>query len=230
MKRFASNTFGAAVLAALLVTVKSSNGVTWTEVGDAGQTIGTAQSTGVIGGQPLTAIFGTIGTSGDADIYKISVQAPTTFSATTVNALTTTSGLDTELYLFNSTGAAVYANDDSGASLRSTLPANNAIGPVTAGIYYLAIATSGNEPVNGTNQLLFSADSPSNIIRGPAAGVSGGESNFDSTFADPGTGAYEIDLTGALTPVPEISSTIMFGQGLLIIAIIAATRRRRRSL
>ena len=142
--------------------------------------------------------------------------------------MTANSGLDTELYLFNSTGAAVYGNDDSGVSLQSTLPANNSLGPLTPGIYYLAISTSGNEPINLANQLLFSTDSPSTTIRGPAPGVSGSESNFDSTFADPGTGAYEIDLTGALTPVPEISSTIMVGQGLLIIAILAGTRRRRR--
>ena len=84
------------------------NNVIYTETGDAGQTIGTAQNTGPVAGQALTQILGSIGSVGDADIFMISITNAAAFSATTVNALTGTSGLDTALFLFNSSGRPVY--------------------------------------------------------------------------------------------------------------------------
>ena len=223
------NTLPAAIAAAALLAGLTSYAcaATWTEAGDAGQTIPTVQGTGSVIGNPLTMIFGSLGTPDDVDLYAINIATPSTFSATTVNALTAGSGLDTELYLFNSSGAAVYANDDaSGASLQSTLPAGNANGPLAAGTYYLAISTSGNEPVNFANTLLFGADSPSTTIRGPAPSVPGGLAGWDSTFADPSTGLYEIDLTGAFTAVPEVSPAIsVLLQAILGIALFGLSKR-----
>jgi len=205
------------------------NNVIYTETGDAGKTIGTAQNTGPAG-QPLTQILGSIGTFGDADIFVISITNPSAFSATTVNTLTGTSGLDTELFLFNSSGRPVYANDDDagGLSLQSTLPAGNALGPISAGTYYLAISLSGNEPVNSTNQLLFAMGS-STDLRGPNPSATGPQTNFDPSLVDPGstTGAYEIDLTGAVS-VPEPSVPATFILGSLVSAGLFFARKRRR--
>jgi hypothetical protein len=204
--------------------------VVYTEIGDAGQTIGTAQSTGPIGGLALTQIFGSIGSIGDADIYIISISNPGAFSATTVNSLTGTSGLDTALFLFNSSGRPVYSNDDDpgGLSLQSTLPAGNALGPVSAGTYYLAISLSGSEPVNFANQLLF-ATGASTAVLGPNPSATGPEVNFDSSLVDPSSaiGAYEIDLTGTQT-VPEPSVPATFILGSLVSAGIFFARKRRR--
>jgi len=199
---------------------------TWTEVGDAGQTVPTVQGTGSVIGNPLTMIFGSLSPSNDVDLYAINITTPSVFSATTVNALTNASGLDTELYLFNASGAPVYANDDDagGLTLQSTLPAGNVHGPLAAGTYFLAISTAGNEPVNFANQLLFTADSPSTTIRTPNPSLVAGLSNWDSTFADPGTGLYEIDLTGAFTAVPEPATWFA---ALLSLGAILVVRRRR---
>src|SRR3954449_412851 len=90
------------------------------EAGDAGQTLAGASNTGVFG-TTLTSITGTIGSATDADLYRIVITAPTTFSASTVNGLTS---IDTALFLFNGSGAAIYMNDDaSGLTLQSALPA-----------------------------------------------------------------------------------------------------------
>ena len=120
-------------------------------------------------------------------------------------------------------------DDASGLSLQSTLPAGNALGPVTIGIYYLAISLSGNEPVNFANQLLF-ATGASTDVRGPNAIASGPETNFDPSLVAPGspTGAYEIDLTGAVTAVPEPSVPATFILGSLVSAGIFFARKRRR--
>jgi hypothetical protein len=203
------------------------NNVTYTETGDAGQTIGTAQNTGVAG-QALSQIFGSIGTIGDADIFKISITNAAAFSATTVNAGTGT-GLDTALFLFDSNGRPVYANDDDagGLSLQSTLPAGNALGPLSVGVYYLAISLSGDEPVNSTNQLLFATGSSTTDLRGPNPSATGPQTNFDPSLVDPGspTGAYEIDLTGAVT-VPEPSTIALYVFGALGFLRIGLRRRK----
>lgn len=178
---------GITVVTVFLALPSVTRADTWTEVGDAGQTLPSAQYTGAVGGNPLSMIFGSLGSSGDVDVYYINIAVASTFSATTVNALTTTAGLDTQLYLFGSNGAAIYANDDDpgGLSSQSTLPAGNLLGPLSPGFYYLAIATSGNEPVNFANTLLFTPDSPSFTIRGPATSVPGGLAGWDGTFGDP---------------------------------------------
>jgi hypothetical protein len=218
---------GFAAIAVFLSLQQVSSAAVWAEVGDAGQTIPTSQGTGLPEGTPLSMIFGSLSFPNDVDLYRISITTPSTFSATTVNALTAGSGLDTQLYLFNFNGTPVYANDDEpgGASLQSTLPAGNASGPTLIGTYFLAIATTGNEAVNAVNQLLFSPDSPSDTIRTPAG--SGSLASWDSTFGDPSIGAYEIDLTGAFTAVPEAST--WFAGALALLAIFFFRTRRLRS-
>ena len=222
--------FSKAAAAVCLVAASAASGVasadTFTEVGDAGQTPLTGQNTGNTGAA-LTAIFGSIFSNSDADLFVINVTDPLRFSATTLNL----SLLDTHLYLFSATGAAIYANDDdaSGTSLQSTLPAGAAFGPVAAGRYLLGIAQSGVDPVNAVNQLLFQTGL-SFDLRGPAgslqpavlAGFTG--NGFDDN------GSYEIRLTGAtvaVTPVPEPSLWLLLAVGATGIPVL--NRRRRAS-
>src|SRR5207237_7688478 len=61
-----------------------------------------------IGGSgPLHTITGRLGAS-DADVYRINICDPATFSATTVNGTV----VDTQLFLFRSDGRGVTADDD----------------------------------------------------------------------------------------------------------------------
>src|SRR5207302_11273498 len=99
----------ATLAAALLVSTVSSYAQSYTEVGDAGQTLATVQNTGPVSGSPLTSIFGNLSSATDADLFRITITAPTTFSATTVNGATM---LDTALFLLTSNGVAICTNDD----------------------------------------------------------------------------------------------------------------------
>src|SRR3712207_1203239 len=171
---------------------------TYTEIGDAGQTLGSAQTTGATGGQTLNTIFGTIANPGDADLFMITLTAPVNFSATTTFGGLTT--LDTALFLFNSAGQAIYTNDDaSGTSLQSTLPSGTSFTmSLAAGTYFIGISLSGNEPINLSNQLLFAAfiGGNSSSVRGPAQGVSPNTHfNFNGATAFSEMGAYRIDFT-----------------------------------
>jgi hypothetical protein len=207
------------IMAALALTAGSLHAQIYTEVGDAGQTLATAQTTGPTSGQSLSTILGTISGISDADLFIFTITSPTTFSASTVNGAT---ALDTALFLFRSGGTAIYTNDDAnGATLQSTLPAGTSFTmTLSPGVYYLGISLSGNEPINLNNQLLFAGfpGGDTTAVRGPAAGINPNtHSNFDNLAGFAEMGAYQITLTSAATAaaVPEPSTTAL--------SVVAAT-------
>jgi hypothetical protein len=216
--------------ASLVLAAQSSRGQTFTETTDAGQTLATAQTTASATsptGQNLSMIVGSIGTDADADLFKIYLTNPATFSATTDNSVTNASGLDTALFLFSSTGVAIETNDDeSGLSYTSTLPAGESFtASLPAGYYYLGISGSGNEPVNSASQLLFKPypGGDTTAVRGAATGVNPTTlATFNANGYSGNNGAYEIDLTGAeavgggvvaTSGVPEPSTWVMLFLG-----------------
>ena len=152
-RNLATPLLAAACLTALTAPLHA---VTYIEpTSDAGQTLATAANTG---GTLPTLIQGTIAgpagttaSSSDADLYQLTVAAAGSYTFSTVNTYTDAGGVDTELSLFNSTGVAILENDDaSGLTTDSSLTATLAVGT-----YYLGVASSENEPVNSSNQLLF---------------------------------------------------------------------------
>lgn len=213
----------AAIAVALCsVFAAPSHAVTITELGDAGQTKATAQSTLAVSGA-LTDIVGSLSSATDADLYVIHIGSPGSFSATTVNA--TGGFLDTQLFLLTLAGAPVYLNDDDagGLSVLSTLPSGSSFGPVAAGDYLLGVSLSGYDPINsgdgGPRQALF-ANGLSTAVRGPASGLQpallGGFAD-NTYYAD--SGAYDIQLTGvgpavAAIPEPSTSALLLIGGGL----------------
>ena len=191
-----------------------SRAQTYAEVGDAGSTPGGAQASGLSQGGAAVFITGTITGANDADVFRIQVNSPGSFFATTINAITQASGLDTQLFLFDALGRPVYANDDAnGLSLQSTLPAGSIfLNGLTPGLYYLAISLSGNDPVNLSNQLVFQMAAASTDVRGPAGPLnpaSFSDFNNGNSFAQ--TGAYQITI------VPEPST-----YALIVLAAFAA--------
>lgn len=218
------------LLATVCLATSTAYGVVYTEVGDAGRLRNTAQPTGA-GNQPLTAIFGNLLNFGDIDLFVITITNPLTFSASTVNALTSGAGMDTSLFLFDVNGRPLYANDDdlSGTTLTSSLPAGSLLGPQVAGTYYLAISLSSAEPVNFANIALFilgastSLRGPNPIATGPLTDWDTSQVNgFNTTFPGP----YQIDLTGtsnSVVPEPTTVALSVFGA----LGLIALARKRR---
>lgn len=201
---------------ALLLTVSAPlvRAQVFTEIGDAGQTPGTAQNSGL--SQTIAAgtatIFGTLSGPNDADVFRFTIVNPMQFAATTVNTLTGLSGgpggLDTQLFLFDSAFHPIMANDDaSGTSLQSTLRAGSSfLSFLSPGTYYIAIALSGNNPINVNNQLVFASNADTTALRGMASGINPNtwsDFNNGATFAQ--TGAYQINLVN----VPETGGTLL---------------------
>jgi hypothetical protein len=79
-------------------------GAVWTEVGDAGKLIDTAQETGV---GPLTGIATDLSSSTDVDLFKLRVVG-------TGEVTFATSGpFDPQLFLFDANGKDIVANDNA---------------------------------------------------------------------------------------------------------------------
>ncbi|MEH2463012.1 two-partner secretion domain-containing protein [Nostoc sp.] len=110
------------------------------EIGEAGQLPSTAQTIPTVAGIFVEKISGSLDTTNDVDLYQIELQGNQTFSATTT-FLSQVS--DTRLFLFDSNGFGVYANDDtifpSFASYQSSLPSKHPLTPKNPGTYYLGI-------------------------------------------------------------------------------------------
>src|SRR4051794_9743534 len=213
--------------AAIALSAASLHAQTYTEVGDAGQTVGTAQST--TGSGTLTTIFGNIASATDADLFRITITAPTTFSASTNNPFTDKNfmGPDTQLFLFTSSGVPIYTNNDAnGTTVTSTLPAGTTFTmSLSPGVYLLGISLFGYDPINLNAQLLFAADGgQTTTVRGPASGINPNTLSNFSGSGDPNfIGAYQIDLTSSAA-VPEPSTFVLATGG--AVGLLAWLRRR----
>ena len=104
------------------------------EIGDAGDLIPTAQNVG----PGIDSISGILGTN-DVDLFGINLSGGL-FTASTVGG----SFADTQLWLFDSAGFGIVANDDT-ATQQSLISAN-----LAAGFYFLGISVWNVDP--------FSAD------------------------------------------------------------------------
>jgi len=162
---------------------------TFVEEGDAGDLPGTAMVASGTG--ELGRIRGSL-TSSDVDMFKITVCDGANAGATTVGGTT----MDTQLFLFDSTGMGVAFNDDTPAglpgagSLQSTL-----VGALTPGDYYLAVTLYDRDAQDAAAQPLW-LDTPFNTVRAPdGAGAASPVDSWTGTFT--GSGAYTVNLTGA---------------------------------
>jgi hypothetical protein len=227
-RNFSKVAFSTSFLALSLLVTPAHAVVNWTEVGDAGDLLGTAQAP--VGEGRLRSITGTVSTNADVDLYKIFINNPTTFSASVTS---TTGNFDSVVALFNSGGFGVYGNDDAKlGSSDSGLPAGSLLGPQAPGWYYLAVfglattPTSGND-TSPANYIAPDTSSPFTSIIG-ASGPGG---------ASPLTGwapvenvvplneEYSIRFSG-VSPVPEPETYAMLVAGL---ALMGAMVRRRKA-
>ena len=192
----------AAFVALSLAVAPAAYADDFVEVGDAGQTPGMASATP--GVNPLTGIVGTF-TAGatHADVYRIFIANPATFSATTIGGTT----VDTQLFLFTTAGLGIVGNDDFGLGVQSGIGAGFAGGSITgalaAGEYLLAITQFDIDPINAAGLEIFT-----DAFSGAQTPILG-RGAFTGFSAGGGTGTYRIALTGAnhvaggVTAVPE---------------------------
>lgn len=215
-------------LASIIYTYNDSNPIT-----SAGPLPASSQD---LRGLSPEIIYGNLGPNPTAiNVFEIDISSATGFSAFTVDGGSHHVD-DTELFLFDINGMAVYGNDDiSSIDTFSCLPSSDGsnpcpsgsvFGPLASGSYYLAVTRSNQMPWNSANNYLFmqtSADStlvvgPDLTAGGanPVAGWDGGaytEPDYDNSY-------YEIFLAG--TAVPEPGTFALFG-GLMAVGFL--TRR-----
>ena len=194
---------------AILSFSQQAMAFTWTEVDDAGEVPLTAQATA--GDEPLELITGFLESPTDVDMYAIFITDESSFSATTVGW---TTGVDTQLTLFDSSGMGVYSNDDdvSTDGVQSTLPAFHPLTPTTPGFYYLAISDWDWDPVS-EGGYIFPSHYPFFHLRTDVEGPTddGGGSpiiGWDG-LSTMGGGSYTIALTGATFSAPAPKPAIM---------------------
>jgi hypothetical protein len=200
----------------------------------AGALPGTAED---LTGLSPTEIVGTLPDTTDpllgVNMFKIVIANAEEFSAIAIGSPFGVA--DTVLALFDSAGLGVYLNDDiSGADTLSCLPSAIAnpcpsapppgVGPIAAGIYYLAISRSSNYPISASGEIfspVFSTD-----VVGPDLTMGGGGpiTGWDGgAFTTPDTDLvdYDILLTGT---TPEPATWIMTGAACLLLGILRSIK------
>lgn len=213
----------------LALLVNPAHAVDWTEIGDAGQLLTTAQQP--TGDDRLRNIYGTISTNNDVDLYRIFISNPTTFSA----AVNSTSGnLDSGLVLFNEGGYALYGNDDAMLGSRNAgLPAGHLNGPQGPGWYNLAVFALGTPPVSGNgftpdHYMFPNVSSPYTQILtatgpGGASPLTGWAQLEDTVTLNE---EYRLRLSGVtVSPVPEPETYAMLLAGLGLMGMMVRRRK-----
>lgn len=215
------------------------------EAGDAGNIL-VAGFQNTIGSGTLRTIVGATNTAGGDvhDAYAIRIDDPDSFYATTSSDYGLGLGgssFDTRLYLFQTDGRAVMANDDdfpTGNPFQSLLsdPAdyNSLTGggsidgvthPLVAGQTYLLVVSGFSEDAydtSGGQVSLFNGFSDFDALQGVSGNDFLGAWESD-TSGTPNSGSYTIELGGVSFAIPEPGSAIAVVLGLGVLGF----RRRR---
>lgn len=195
------------------------------ESGDAGELTGTAQ--GFPGSGVITAIQGTLtGGTDMADLFRLYLTAGQAFYATTTASTIAFNNFDTTLFLFDSTGLGLVANDDDpAAGPTSTI---DSFTPSVSGFYYLAIAGAGYTPTSAGGAIFGDLSGGGQV--GPTGAGGALPLSAWASLTNEGD-AYEIILRGVAAgpgdaiDVPEPESWWMVMLGLCTSALV---RRRTR--
>ena len=182
----------ACAVIAVLALAQAPGALAASELGDAGELRATAND---MGAGPVTQIQGSFTDGADADVYRLCLSDGTSFSASTLGATT----LDTQLFLFNSQGYGIYANDDSAGSRGSLLPARHRFSARAGGEYFLGIRAFNRDPQsshgeifqNNFNRMIY----PDSIVDANGFGAGQPLSGWAGRASGP-PGGYRITLTG----------------------------------
>jgi hypothetical protein len=183
----------------LFTLASSALAAGYTSNGSAGELIASAEV--ISGSTSLDSISGSFTITNGVtfgDLYKISIGNPAAFSASTTTVTTGVNNFDTQLFLFDSTGKGLVADDDTPTSPQAMITANSPyLLSLSAGVYYLLIEGSGRYPVDASGNYIFP-----NILNGADPSVNyGANSNAGIYAALLGNsnegGSYNIALTGA---------------------------------
>lgn len=198
------------IAAILAATTTLAAGPDWDEPGDAGPLPSSAQL--IFGAGPLSSISGKLGVislvsddDDDAqDMFWITISNPVRirFAAGTSSIFGGFADFDTQLWLFDSDGFGLLANDDAGNPQSGFFGASDdgtSIVLTQPGTYLIAVSGAGSEPVDANDDPIFLF-----TTLGEVSGPDGpGGGNPIAGWSDKGdVGEYLIQLEGTefLTP------------------------------
>ncbi|NES82734.1 MAG: hypothetical protein F6K10_15745, partial [Moorea sp. SIO2B7] len=185
VKKVSMGSAGAAFIA--LGIAGTAQAATFNEVGDAGQTLGTAKSLG----NGITQINGTRD-GDDPDLYSFFWNGGT-FSADTLGS----SLFDTQLFLFDSDGLGVIANDDGGFPFPDVFRSGFSIN-LSQGLYYLGITEFNSDPFSSGGTIFAGGFGSDQTPTGPGGALPLNGWSAASTSG----GSYQINISGTAA-VPE---------------------------
>ena len=211
---------GLTIVALMIGTAGIASADLYTEVGDAGETLATAQM--LPGG--IDMIQGNI--DGDADLFGFAFAGG--FFGVTTDSLITT--FDTQLFLFDGTGAGILSNDDD-SGLRSRIITSS---PLAPGNYFLGISSWNKEPLDASSALIFtdfiSGQNGPVPGSGPLASWNGSGSSsigqYEILFEDTVTADPNPNGGPGPAPVPEPATMLLLGTGL--VDLLDQDSRKRR--
>jgi hypothetical protein len=202
------------------------HGAIWSEGGDAGDLIGSAQT--VTGSFELNGISGSLSGQIDRDIYQIRITDPNNFG---FNVTFTSGNTDTILALFNSIGVGVVYNDNiTTTDFRSRLDYTSGFLD-SPGDYYLAIMGGGQTFISDTGNI-WNETEPFDVQKDPdGGGLADPLIGYAGAGQLPIVGNYTITVSGGVTPVPEpafygVAFAVM---GLAVAGIRSISARKRNS-
>lgn len=127
-------------LIAVLLSATSAVAQNWTEAGDAGSLVASAQVTA--GSGPLQSISGSLAEHGDVDVYCLQLNAAPP-AGLVLAAFNCASQAYPSMYLFDANGMGVIANMLCWGGSKYLVAPNGSLAP---GLYYLAISHPGYLP------------------------------------------------------------------------------------
>lgn len=135
----------------ILCSGNAMAGPDWIEDGDAGRSLGDAQDTTSVG--QLTSLAGSLGGADEEDVYRLTVLGADDFAMPVTFGLMEGMDFNPSLWLFDSEGFGVLANDDDpitgGMGARLLTPSTDGVTLLLPpGEYFLAITESGNVPLS----------------------------------------------------------------------------------
>lgn len=198
----------AAAVSAAIAFPAVTRAVPWTEVGDAGQLLATANQVTV---PSPSIIFGNVATATDADLFALRLTSGVLFSATSASFGGLADIADTQLFLFDATGHGIRYNDDIDViNFYSSI----SFTPATTGVYYLGISAVGFNPRDGGSGGFIYVSDPFDPTATPGASQFGPLASWAADGRGvTDLGDYRINLVGA-APVPEPSSVVLMALGL----------------